>query len=61
LTKSDKLHESKIEPLVAATLEQIKKRPAAFPEVIVTSSEKRLGLEALHSAIFKAIDFAPLH
>jgi GTP-binding protein len=61
LTKSDKLHETKIEPLVAATLEQIKKRPAAFPEVIVTSSEKRLGLEALHSAIFKAIDFAPLH
>jgi GTP-binding protein len=60
LTKSDKLHESKIEPLVAATLEKIKKRPAAFPDVIVTSSEKRQGLDRLHAAIFKAIDYAPV-
>jgi GTP-binding protein len=60
LTKSDKLHESKIAPLVADTLEKIKKRPAAFPEVIVTSSEKRLGLESLHASIFKAIDFSPV-
>jgi GTP-binding protein len=60
LTKSDKLHESKIAPLVASTLEKIKKRPAAYPEVIVTSSEKRQGLDTLHAAIFKAIDFTPV-
>ena len=60
LTKSDKLQEYKIAPLIAATLEKIKKSPAAFPDVIVTSSEKRLGLDALHAAIFKAIDRSPV-
>jgi GTP-binding protein len=51
---------SKIEPLVAATLEKIRKRPAAFPEVLVTSSEKNAGLDAVHAAIFKAIDSSPV-
>jgi GTP-binding protein len=60
LTKSDKLHDSKIAPLVAATLEKIRKRAAAFPEVIVTSSEKGLGMEQLYAAIFKAIDERPV-
>ncbi len=60
LTKSDKLHESKIAPLVAETLEKIRKRPAAFPEVIVTSSEKGLGMQHLYAAIFKAIDESPV-
>lgn len=60
LTKSDKIHDSKIGPLVEDTLAKIKKRPAAFPDVIVTSSEKRLGLDTLHAAIFKAIDFSPV-
>jgi GTP-binding protein len=60
LTKSDKIHASQIAPLVSETLEKIKKRPAAFPEVIVTSSEKRQGLASLHAAIFKAIDYAPI-
>ncbi len=60
LTKSDKLHETKIAPLVAATLEKIRKRPAAFPEVIVTSSERRLGMEELYAAIYKAIDERPV-
>ena len=60
LTKADKLHVSKIAPLVTATLEKIRKRPAAFPEVIVTSSEKNEGLDTVHAAIFKAIDTSPL-
>ncbi len=60
LTKADKLHISKIEPLVAATLEKIRKRPAAYPEVLVTSSEKNAGLEGVHAAIFKAIDSSPV-
>ena len=60
LTKSDKLHGAQIAPLVEATLEKLKKRAAAYPDVIVTSSEKRLGIERLHAAIFKAIDFTPV-
>lgn len=60
LTKSDKLHPSKIEALVQATLEKIRKSPAAYPEVIVTSSEKSSGLEEVHAAIFKAIDVSPV-
>lgn len=60
LTKSDKLHESKIAPLINATLEKVRKRPAAFPEVIVTSSEKRFGMEELYAAIHKAIDERPV-
>ena len=60
LTKADKLHPTKIEPLVNATLEKIRKRPAAFPDVIATSSEKHEGLEIVHAAILKAIDSSPV-
>jgi GTP-binding protein len=60
LTKADKLHISKIPPLVEATLEKIRKRAAAFPEVVVTSSEKFAGLDELRAAVFKAIDFSPV-
>jgi GTP-binding protein len=59
LTKADKIHVSKVPALVQATLEKIRKRAAAFPEVLVTSSEKGAGLEELHAAILKAIDTAP--
>jgi GTP-binding protein len=60
LTKSDKLHASKLEPLIQATLEKIRKRPAAYPVVICTSSEKGAGLDEVHAAIFKAIDTSPV-
>ena len=42
--------------LIAETQEQIKKNPAAFPEVIATSSEKNDGLHALREAIASAIN-----
>jgi GTP-binding protein len=60
LTKADKIHVSKIPALVADTLEKIRKRAAAFPEVVVTSSEKAAGLDELQAAVFKAIDFSPI-
>jgi GTP-binding protein len=60
LTKADKLHISNIPALVEATLEKIRKRAAAFPEVVVTSSEKFSGLDELRAAVFKAIDFSPV-
>lgn len=60
LTKSDKLHPSKVEPLIRATLDKIRKSPAAYPEVLATSSEKGSGLDLVHAAIFKAIDISPV-
>ena len=60
LTKADKLHPSKVEPLIKATLEKIRKSPAAYPEVIATSSEKGEGIADVHAAIFKAIDISPV-
>jgi GTP-binding protein len=60
LTKADKIHVSKIPALIADTLEKVRKRAAAFPEVVVTSSEKVAGLEDLQAAVFKAIDFSPV-
>jgi GTP-binding protein len=51
LTKADKVKE----PTRQATLEQVRtalsKHPAAFPELILTSSEKGWGIEALRATI----------
>ena len=51
LTKTDKLHHSAVPKLAEATLEKIRKRPAAFPAVLSTSSEKNAGLDELRAAI----------
>ena len=39
------------QPLIEATLKLIAKRPAAFPVLIATSSEKNLGLTELQQTI----------
>ena len=51
LTKTDKLKHGEAEKASEAALEAIKKRPAAFPRVITTSSSKRDGLEVLRAEI----------
>jgi GTP-binding protein len=51
LTKTDKIKEPAVPKLVAETLEKIRKRPAAFPEVLSTSSEKGRGIDELRQAI----------
>jgi GTP-binding protein len=51
LTKIDKLKPGGVAPVVAKVAEAIRKRPAAHPEVIATSSEKGAGLDDLRSAI----------
>lgn len=51
LTKIDKIKPAAVPALLEATHEKIRKRPAAYPEVIVTSSEKSVGLDDLRSAI----------
>jgi GTP-binding protein len=51
LTKSDKIKPAEVEALVEKTLLAIKKRPAAFPRVLATSSEKGTGLPELRAEI----------
>lgn len=51
LTKADKIKPPAVKRLIAETLEKIKRHPAAYPEVIATSSEKKAGFDALKAAI----------
>ena len=55
LTKTDKIKEAGVPRLIAETLEKIRKRPAAYPFVLATSSEKGNGLDDLRGAILEAI------
>ncbi|MBB3976412.1 GTP-binding protein [Rhizobium azooxidifex] len=51
LTKTDKIKEAGVPRLVAETAEKVRKRPAAYPEILSTSSEKGRGLDTLRDAI----------
>ena len=57
LTKTDKIKEAGVPRLISETLQKISKHPAAYPEVLATSSEKGRGLEELRSAIITAIKY----
>ena len=54
LTKSDKVGAAALAKVETQTRERIVKRPAAYPELLVTSSEKRLGLDELREACLRA-------
>ncbi|MCV0395247.1 MAG: ribosome biogenesis GTP-binding protein YihA/YsxC [Rhizobiaceae bacterium] len=56
LTKADKIKPPAVERLLAETVEKIRRRPAAYPEVLATSSEKRAGLDDLRAAIVTAVE-----
>ncbi|WP_193139677.1 ribosome biogenesis GTP-binding protein YihA/YsxC [Meridianimarinicoccus sp. MJW13] len=51
LTKDDKIKEKDRDPILAQVRKALSKHPAAFPELIATSSEKGLGLPTLRSTI----------
>ncbi len=56
LTKADKLRSfAAVEALQAATLKAISKRPAAFPRVAATSSEKGVGIPELRAEVAAAV------
>ncbi|MGK6316168.1 ribosome biogenesis GTP-binding protein YihA/YsxC [Neorhizobium sp. DT-125] len=55
LTKTDKIKEPAVPKLIAETAEKIRKRPAAYPDVLSTSSEKGKGLDELRQAIAEAV------
>jgi GTP-binding protein len=54
LTKADKIKPAEAAAVAEATLKAIAKRPAAFPRVAVTSSEKGLGIEELRAEAMRA-------
>jgi GTP-binding protein len=59
LTKADKLKPAEVEAVRLKTEAAIAKRPAAFPRVIATSSEKGDGLPELRAEIMTACEIAP--
>ncbi|TDX89090.1 GTP-binding protein [Neorhizobium sp. R1-B] len=55
LTKTDKIKEPAVDKLIAETTEKIRKRPAAYPFVLSTSSEKGKGIDELRLAIGETV------
>jgi GTP-binding protein len=51
MTKADKVNKATREANIAQTMAALKKHPAAFPELVVTSSEKGEGVETLRALI----------
>ena len=56
LTKADKLKSGEVDKVTAETLKAISKRPAAFPRVQPTSSEKGTGMPELRAEIAAACE-----
>lgn len=55
LTKVDKLKKGELEKVMARTVEELAKHPAAHPEIIATSSAKGTGMGELRAAIFNLV------
>ncbi len=51
LTKADKIKASELDKVLAETMAEARKHPAAFPMVAVTSSEKGMGIEELRASV----------
>jgi GTP-binding protein len=51
LTKADKVKPAELSAVESATADAIRKRPAAHPEIVATSAETGLGLDAVRSKI----------
>ncbi|MGO7203588.1 YihA family ribosome biogenesis GTP-binding protein, partial [Rhizobium ruizarguesonis] len=58
LTKTDKIKAAGVPKLLAETAEKIRRRPAAYPGVLSTSSEKGDGLDELRQAIAETVGIA---
>ncbi|MEA1013216.1 ribosome biogenesis GTP-binding protein YihA/YsxC [Sphingomonas sp. LY54] len=55
LTKADKIKASELQEVQQRTTEEARKRPAAHPDIITTSSETGLGMEELRRAVVEAV------
>jgi GTP-binding protein len=56
LTKVDKISKTDLEKVFEKTQKALAKHPAAFPQVILTSSEKAIGFEELRGTIAQLLD-----
>ena len=59
LTKADKIKPAELDKVIAATREAIRKRPAAHPVVLATSSESGFGIPQLRAEIMTACEVRP--
>jgi len=55
LTKSDQVKKSELDKTIATTQEALRKHPAAFPEILVTSSRTGGGMPELRAAMVKLL------
>lgn len=55
LTKADQVKKSELEGTMASTIETLRKHPAAFPEILVTSSRTGAGMPELRAAMIKLL------
>ena len=54
--KADKLKEAEQRKIFEKTLVESKEHVACYPEIILTSSEKGLGIRELQGAIYQALE-----
>jgi len=55
LTKADKVKATDLAAVTQATADEARKRPAAHPEIIATSSEGGMGIAELRAAVLEAV------
>ncbi len=55
LTKTDKIKASECAGVEADTMAKLRKHVAAYPDISVTSAEKKGGIEALREAVLEAV------
>ncbi|WEK42294.1 MAG: ribosome biogenesis GTP-binding protein YihA/YsxC [Candidatus Sphingomonas colombiensis] len=55
LTKADKVKATDLAAVAERTAEEVRKRPAAHPDIIATSSEGGMGIPELRAAVIEAI------
>lgn len=56
LTKADKIKETDLVKISEATQKALAKHPAAFPQILMTSSEKAFGFEELRGTIAQLLE-----
>lgn len=56
LTKADKIKATELDEVTARTAAEARKRPAAHPDILATSSEKGMGIPELRAAVLEAVE-----
>jgi GTP-binding protein len=55
LTKTDKIKASDLAAVETDTMAKLRKHVAAYPDLSITSAEKRGGIEELRAAVLEAV------